>query len=51
MKEGNKILVKSILCIVGINVLINVLPQPFGLLVFVGIAGYSLYNIYRSTRF
>ena len=47
MEHRNKQLLMGIGYLVGINVLINVLPSPFGMIAFAGLAGYSLYQMWK----
>lgn len=46
----NNEFLKAILWIVGINVLINVLPYPFGLIMFFVLTIGMLYQVYQQTK-
>ena len=51
MSEGNIEFLKAIGYIVGINILVNILPSPWGLIAFMGLAAHMLYQLYKQTRF
>ena len=48
MEHRNKQVLFAVLYLVGINVLINILPSPFGMIAFIGLTGYSLYTLWRN---
>ena len=51
MREGNKQFLYAIGSMIGINVLINVLPSPWGLLATLGFFLYFIYAVYNQTRY
>ena len=50
MSDNNLYFLKAILYILGINILIYILPYPWGFLSFLGITAWSLYMLWRQTR-
>ena len=50
MRENDKLFLKAILWILGINILINILPSPWGLIVMGGIFGHFIWQLYKDTR-
>ena len=50
MNDGNTQFLKGILYIIGINLILNLLPYPYGIIAFVGIVGYSLWELWKYTR-
>ena len=51
MSNGNLQFLKGLGLMIGVNVLINILPHPFGLLSMVGIFGYFIWELYKQTRY
>ena len=51
MNEGNIVFLKAVGTMVGVNLLFNFLPPPFGLLTFAGVAIYFLWQLYKQTRY
>ena len=50
MTYQSKQLLIAVAYIVGINILINVLPSPLGMIAFIGLTGYSLYTMWRNNN-
>ena len=51
MTEGNKQFIKAVLVLLGINIFMNILPYPYGILTFVGFTLYFLWDLYKQTRY
>ena len=51
MTEGNKQFLYAVGSMIGINILINILPSPWGLLAVLGFLGHFVYQIYKQTRY
>ncbi len=51
MKEGNKQFLYAIGSMIGINILINILPPPFGLLTIGAFFIYFIWQMYNQTRY
>ena len=51
MSNGNKQFLYAIGSMIGINLLINILPSPFGLIAMGGFLLYFVYQVYNQTRY
>ena len=51
MSNGNTQFIKGIALMIGVNILINILPPPLGLITMVGIFGYFIWELYKQTRY
>ena len=51
MTPGNKQFLYAVGSLIGINVLINILPPPFGLLVIGLFLVHFLWQTYKNTRY
>ena len=51
MSNGNKQFLYAIGSMIGINLLINILPSPFGLIAMGGFLLYFIYQVYNQTRY
>ena len=51
MNGNNATFVKGVLWMIGINVALNILPPPLGMIAFVGFIGYAIYQLWKYTRY
>ena len=50
VSHNDLLFLKAAACLVGVYVLTNIIPYPWGFLAFLGITALSLYQLWRSLQ-
>ena len=50
MSHNDLLFLKAVAYLVGVYVLINIIPYPWGFLAFLSITAWSLYQLWRSLQ-
>ena len=51
MNNGNVAFLKAVGWMIGVNLVINLLPYPWGFIAFLALIAGAVYEIYRQTRY